>query len=308
MSVLQSEISSMRESGATDIEIDTKLNESGYLAGLENMLNNLGLGAKEAQDLLKLWGFDATVTEIAPKVKTTAVTETYYQPAQYHTEELPVGNGNGTYKELVMDRPARFIPVHGKKTSVTPGGGALKISGLHESFGGNVKFNESSNGGGTSGTSSGNTGGSGGRSSGGSSKSPSPDTSKKDTKNPAKDTRDIYHDINIELKQIEREIDRVQEKQDRLYGKELLDNLNKQQELLEKHKDTLAEKQKLQEWDLQNQRETLENLDVTFDSYGNISNYMDILGQKQAAVNAKTKEYNDLVSQYNALTDKDAKK
>jgi len=34
-----------------------------------------------------------------------------------------------------------------------------------------------------------------------------------------KDTRDIYHDINIELKQINKQLDRVQKKQDRLYGK-----------------------------------------------------------------------------------------
>ena len=53
------------------------------------------------------------------------------------------------------------------------------------------------------------------------------------------DTRDIYHDINIELEQINRRLDRAQKKQDRLYGKQLLDNLNEQTKILEEHKAAL---------------------------------------------------------------------
>jgi len=34
-----------------------------------------------------------------------------------------------------------------------------------------------------------------------------------------KDSRDIYHDINIELSDIARELERVQKQQDKLYGK-----------------------------------------------------------------------------------------
>ena len=122
------------------------------------------------------------------------------------------------------------------------------------------------------------------------------------------DTRDIYHDINIELQQINRRLDRVQKKQDRLYGKQLLDNLNKQSKILDQHKAKLEEKYELQKQDLASQQQTLKNLGVAFDKYGNISNYMDILVNKQAQVNAKTKEYNSLIEAYNKSTDKDIKK
>jgi len=122
------------------------------------------------------------------------------------------------------------------------------------------------------------------------------------------DTRDIYHDINIELQQIDRRLDRVQKKQDRLYGKQLLDNLNKQSKILDQHKAKLEEKYELQKQDLASQQQTLKNLGVAFDKYGNISNYMDILVNKQAQVNAKTKEYNSLIDAYNISTDKEIKK
>ena len=122
------------------------------------------------------------------------------------------------------------------------------------------------------------------------------------------DTRDIYHDINIELKQIGKQLDRVQKKQDRLYGKQLLDNLNKQSKILDKQKAKLKEKYELQKQDLAAQQQTLRNLGVAFDKYGNISNYMNILANKQAQVNAKTKEYNSLIEAYNKSTDKDIKK
>ena len=294
--------------------IGASLDNSEFLNGLSDMINAANMTAQQATDYLSSMGVDAEVIE----QKTTGTEEstqtgwnTKLTPITRQAQ-IPVLNENGEIERQnssYLLYSASYEPITTKTTDTKENSAfSLKVTSAHKSSGGAFKFRQASNGGGSKGvarrTATPKSSGGGG----GSSKSPSPDTSKKDTKNPAKDTRDIYHDINIELKQIEREIDRVQEKQDRLYGKELLDNLNKQQELLDKHNDTLKEKQKLQEWDLQNQREELKNLGVTFNEYGDISNYMDILGSKQAAVNAKTKEYNDLVTQYNALTDKDAKK
>ena len=296
---LKADIAALQAAIPSDLKVGTKLETKSFLDAANNLIKNSKLTVDQVNAIFDDLGFETHFKTTKKKVKQTVPKIVTYTKAEdlgefdgrklTRTETVSYQNGSSTFYGQ-MDVPA-----------MSTNDDVPAIDFVTTKADSNFSDFSSINTGG-------NTGGSGGRSSGGSSKSPSPDTSKKDTKNPAKDTRDIYHDINIELKQIEREIDRVQEKQDRLYGKELLDNLNKQQELLEKHKDTLAEKQKLQEWDLQNQREILENLDVTFDAYGNISNYMDILGQKQAAVNAKTKEYNDLVSQYNALTDKDAKK
>ena len=133
------------------------------------------------------------------------------------------------------------------------------------------------------------------------------DTSTKETKNPMQDDRDIYHDINIELAQIGRDLERVQKQQDRLYGKQLIENLNKQTEILEKQKTKLKEKLALQKLDLQNQKDVLATLGATFDEYGHISNYLDLLGSQQGIVNGTVASYNALVSQYNAITDKETK-
>ena len=132
-------------------------------------------------------------------------------------------------------------------------------------------------------------------------------TSTKDYKEEIEDQRDIYHDINIQIEQIDRNLDRVQKKQDRLYGKELINNLNEQQQLLEKQKKTLAEKLKLQEQDLKNQQSKLKGLGVEFDSEGKIANYMQVLLDKQNQVNNAVERYNELVSAYNSMTDPDAK-
>ncbi len=130
------------------------------------------------------------------------------------------------------------------------------------------------------------------------------DTSQKDSKELIKDERDLYHDINIEIKAIDRELERVSKKQDRMYGRDLLNNLNKQTEILEKHKKKLKEKQQIQEIDLAQQRRSLQLLGATFDAYGNISNYMSVVAQKQELVNSLTREYNTLINFYNSSTNK----
>ena len=52
----------------------------------------------------------------------------------------------------------------------------------------------------------------------------------------------------------------------------------------------------------------MKNLGVTFDEYGNIANYIDILGKKQAEINALISEENSLINAYNKSTNKDVKK
>lgn len=135
----------------------------------------------------------------------------------------------------------------------------------------------------------------------GGNKSSSAKPSKKNTEKGIKDDRDIYHDINIELKQVNRQLTRTQKVQSRLFGKELLNNLNQQSAIIDKQKQKLRDKQQIQKKDLEIQQANLKNLGVTFDQYGNISNYMDILGKKANQVNAAVTAYNNLINVYNTL-------
>ena len=310
-----------------DLQIGANLDTGNFLAQCENLVNNAGMTAQQATDYLASMGVDAEVIE-----NKTQGTETKQQTG-YETRLIPVtetgsfpvlqGIGFQTSVENVplpfVSYSSQHIPVTTTTTDTKENSAfSLKVTSAHKSSGGGFKFSQAANGGGSKGAArrapstskgggGGRKGGSGGRNKGRSS-SAQPDTSKKDPKKSLKDQRDIYHDINIQLEQINRQLERVQKQQDRLYGKELLDNLNKQQSILEKNKQTLQEKHDLQEQDLKQQQQTLKNLGVTFDQYGNIANYMDVLGNKQAEINNLIQKQNTLIEAYNKTTNKDAKK
>ena len=302
-----------------NIEIGADLNDEGFRDELSQMVTAAGMTAQQATDYLSSMGVDAEVIE-----RKTDGTETQ-QITGYHGEvnntQIPYDfvYMNGTslehYTGSITAPGVNYVPDTETVTDTKENSAfGLKVTSAHKSSGGNFKFSQAKNGGGSKGASrrSGGGGGGGkgrgGGGGGGKGKAQEPDKSQKDPKKSMKDTRDIYHDINIELKQINKQLDRVQKKQDRLYGKQLLDNLKEQSKILDQHKAKLEEKHELQKQDLASQQQTLKNLGVAFDKYGNIANYMDILGNKQAQVNAKTKEYNSLIDAYNKSTDKDIKK
>ena len=306
-----------------DIEIGANLDTGDFISQLENMVNAAGMTAQQATDYLASMGVDAEVIEQdteSEQESGSLAWKSIVTPHQVIAEDtvLSMGGSSPTpmpVTQAVTEWNQEVVPEEVTGSAVKQNKSfSLKVTSAHKSSGGNFKFSQAKNGGGSKGTGrrSGSNGkgkgGGGGKGSGGKGKAQEPDRSRKDSKKLMEDTRDIYHDINIELQQIDRRLDRVQKKQDRLYGKELLDNLNKQSKILEEHKTKLKEKHNLQEQDLKSQQKSLKNLGVTFDQYGNIANYMDILGKKQAQVNAKTKEYNSLIKAYNKSTDKEVKK
>ena len=313
----------MDEMNFQDIEIGAVLDDADFIAGLENMVNAAGMTAKEATDYLASMGVDAEVIEqdtsaeetteaveydASPRVVTGTVSfPTVSTGSSEFGPVVEAGPGySGEWRYDALDITANPVAETAVKENKSF---SLKVTSAHKSSGGGFKFSQAKNGGGSKGAARRGGGGKKGKGGGGGKgKASEPDKSQKDTKKPMEDTRDIYHDINIELGQIDRKLDRVQKKQDRLYGKQLLNNLNRQSKILEQHKTKLKEKNELQKQDLKAQRSALKNLGVTFDKYGNISNYMTILAKKQEQVNAKTKEYNRLIEQYNKSTDKEAKK
>jgi len=321
----------MDEMNFQDIEIGASLDDANFIAGLENMINAAGMTAQQATDYLASMGVDAEVIEQKTEGTETKQITGYHGEANNTQVPYDFVYMNGTslehYTGSITAPGVNYVPDTETVTDTKENSAfSLKVTSANKSSGGNFKFSQAKNGGGSKGASrrsggssgKGRGGGGKGRGSGGKGrgggggggkgKAQEPDTSQKDPKKLMEDTRDIYHDINIELQQINRRLDRVQKKQDRLYGKQLLDNLNKQSKILDQHKAKLEEKYELQKQDLASQQQTLKNLGVAFDKYGNISNYMDILVNKQAQVNAKTKEYNSLIEAYNKSTDKDIKK
>ncbi len=290
-----------------DMEIGAELNDENFLAELSNMVNSAGMSAQQATDYLASMGVDAQVIQQKQTAQdvhqyTDAIAEV--TPGEPYLSANPATGNPVTYRFPSVQY--RIEPSQSSET-VEKTAFALKVTSAHKSSGGGFKFSKAPNGGGSKGQArrakAGKSGGGGGKSG----SSQGPDTSKKDTKKPLEDTRDIYHDINIELEQINHHLDRAQKKQDRLYGKQLLDNLNEQTAILEQHKKKLKQKQGIQQEDLKNQQKTLNNLGVEFDKYGNIANYMSLLAVRQTEINARTADYNKLIEQYNQSTDKTVK-
>lgn len=189
--------------------------------------------------------------------------------------------------------------------SLSTNGKAAPIKSLRKKATPSMNNYSSKNKGGSS--PSGKSGGGGGKKGGGRGSGNKADKSQKDTKKIDKKQQDIYHDINIELKDINRALERTQKIQEKLYGKELLDNLQKQSDLLDEHIKKLREKEALQKIDLKNKQAELKTLGMTFDEYGHITNYLEKLTAHQNKINKLTKEYNAIVKKYNASTNKSTK-
>ena len=103
--------------------------------------------------------------------------------------------------------------------------------------------------------------------------------------------KDIYHDINNEIERKSQLLDRLQKQQDKLYGKELLDNLNKQKTALEQQQKLLERKLQMQKDDAKAQADALRAQGVIIDSStGMIQNYNEIIAARVAAANALSGE------------------
>ena len=309
------------------LQVGAHIKDQQFLKTLDQMIQAAGNDTAAIQSLLQNMGVQANLIPVEeewddvqefPQARATWTLE----PVQV---DLPTGGSIkdvmgsvvNTIKNATLQTDAwtTSIPVHKKVKAY-----GIDYSSVTKAASGGTKYNQSSNGAGSKGQArraaaaksstpkpSSSKSRSGGSSSSSKSGSSQPDTSQKDFKKTLEDDRDIYHDINVEIEQIERNLQRVQKVQDRLFGKNLLKSLDKQTQILEQHKEKLKEKQALQRQDLASQQAMLKTLGVTFDQYGNIVNYMDVLAQKQNVVNGLVAQYNSLISAYNASTDKDYK-
>lgn len=109
------------------------------------------------------------------------------------------------------------------------------------------------------------------------------------------DEKDRYHDVNLELEELEVNLSRLDKQQKKLYGKDLIRNLNEQLDILEKQKATYKEKLNIAREEQKELRDSLSSQGVTFDSDGYISNYASTL-------QSKLNYTNSIIAQYNAMS------
>lgn len=106
--------------------------------------------------------------------------------------------------------------------------------------------------------------------------------------------KDRYHDVNIELKQIETELGRIQKQKDKLLGQNLIDNLNKQLNLLNKQMDKTNEKISIAKDEAGELRGKLSSQGVSFNNDGTIANYTQAYEAQLSYVNALVAKYNSM--------------
>ena len=106
---------------------------------------------------------------------------------------------------------------------------------------------------------------------------------------------DRYHDVNIELEQISTTLDRLQKQQDKLFGQNLIDNLDKQLQSLNDQIDTTNEKIAIARGELSELRGELAQKGVSFNADGTIANYA-------SAYQSQLNYVNSLIAQYNSMS------
>lgn len=183
-------------------------------------------------------------------------------------------------------------PVEDVSTKETTGTG-LKVIGANKSAGGKVSHKNKSGGNKKS------SGGKGKKGKGGKGKKGSTKTPK--TQKPITDKPDRYHDVNLKLKDIDNDLGKVQKKQQKLTGKDLLKNLNEQLKLLEKQVATYKEKIQLEKQQANQIRNRLKKQGAKFSPDGNISNYNKVLSDA-------LKEYNNTIAKYNKMSAEEQQK
>lgn len=122
--------------------------------------------------------------------------------------------------------------------------------------------------------------------------------------NKLEDELDAYHNINIEIQQLENEYSKLQDLAKELYGNDLIKNYDKQLDNLNKQLDKQKEKLQINKKVVADTKAIVEAYNSTdvngnpltaiFDEDGQITNYNELLDALQTKINTKTDEYNAL--------------
>ena len=247
-----------------NLEIGASLDDTGFIDALNTLILASEDGVSQAQGILDTLGYTPEisyepVTVTNQDEKTGMSTVEYVDP---NTGDVVTKTVKSSL--LINDAGTMMLPI---------------INGSHVQYTGAPGVSASSP------KRSGKGGGGGGG--GGSSK---PKTEK-----PLKSKKDRYHDVNVQLEQIDEELEDIGRDQEKLFGKDLLDSLNKELKVLEKQRDVLQDKLDIARQEQKELQDTLSAEGVQFNQDGTIANYLSIMQQKEDEINA-------LISQYNAMS------
>ena len=280
-----------------DLEVGAEIDDAKFIAACNEMIEQAGLTTDQVNALFSGMGFDVNLASSNEPIE-------YVRPEQItHTEVegTDTFKGEGGMPSFTYPTRVRTWTETVNKSvekgevgavAMSTDGSTPEIKSVTKKAGGGMNNKSSSNGGGKK-------GGGGG---GGAAK---PD--KKDFVDPKTDR---YHDVEVALKGINKQMEILNDNRKNLTGAALADSYREELELLDEQINALTQKQKLQkeeQKELQSQGrdisrygkkvhiKSLSEQGVKFDDKGNITNY------NEAIVN-RTNEYNQMVEDYNNLS------
>ena len=259
--------------------------EQEYLNILNNMLLNGQITEADLNNTLSAIGYDPVYSEETYEVpQKIPITTTHHQIANFKMVSLGKDGLEGPSWDDITTVETEYKEIKGEQT-VGAIGTVQNPPTVHKLTGVSKKAT-----GGASNFSSRNSGGAapGGGSSSGSDKEP-------DRRDPLEDEKDRYHDIDIILKQIQNDMDKLDKQKDKLFGQDLIDNLNKQLALLDDQIDATNEKISIANGEVSELQSKLAGKGVTFNADGTIANYA-------SAYQAQLAYVNSLIAQYNSMS------
>ena len=123
---------------------------------------------------------------------------------------------------------------------------------------------------------------------------------KKDEMDLVKDQIDIYHDLDLELKNLSNSLSKLGKQEKKLFGQDLINNLNEQLGVLKAQTEVYQDKIDLAKEEASLYRSNLSSQGINFDSQGNVTNYV-------AAMKGKQDYLNSLISKYNSMSESEQK-
>lgn len=274
-----------------DLQVGANIDDSEFIQACNDMILAAGLSADQVNALFSGMGFDVTYDSEPQKVTTTIPTYiTHHEITNRKTETMEGGTTVETFDEKTWTEQGEPVIQEGETTAFAmqtsePGTTVVpKINSLTKKATGSYNNYSSKNKGGGSPS---------GKSGGGGSKGSQP--KEPDKKDLVESEKDRYHDINIELEQIQTNLDRLDKQRDKLFGKDLIDNLNKQLETLNQQIDATNEKLVIARGELSELRAELSQKGVTFNDDGTIANY-------SAAYDSQLNYVNSIINKYNSMS------
>lgn len=117
---------------------------------------------------------------------------------------------------------------------------------------------------------------------------------KSSKKGPNKDELDRYQLVNVQLKEISKELTKLDKQKNKLLGGNLVKNLNQQIKLLNDQIDVTEAKLKIAEKERAEKAKILSGYGAKFDAQGNVYNYETIFKQEQTRLNKVYDKYNKM--------------